>query len=148
SDIALAALDGVPPFGDRMPVRGIGRMYEDYLQLVVRHDSPVRTVSDLENATISLGAVGSGTAIFGERLFTTAGAPSPRRSQPLDEAAASLMRRQVDAVLWSGGVPTPLLAKLHEEVRIRLVPIADALPGLRERFGPAYQQAKIPAGGY
>jgi TRAP transporter TAXI family solute receptor len=148
SDISLAAVAGESPFAAKAPVRGIGRMYEDYLQLVVRHDSPVRAVSDLQGRTVSLGAVGSGTAIFGERLFSTAGVRVTRRFQPLDEAAASLKRRQVDAVLWSGGVPTPLLATLHRDVGIRLVPIAEALPALREKYGFAYQQANIPAGGY
>lgn len=148
SDMALAAVAGENPFAAEVPVRGIGRMYEDYLQLVVRDDSTVRSVSDLEGRTISLGAVGSGTAIFGARLFSTTGVRVARQYQRLDEAAASLKRRQVDAVLWSGGVPTPALSKLHEDVRIRLVPIADALPALREKFGPAYQQANIPAGGY
>jgi len=148
SDMALAAVAGRSPFAANVPVRGIGRMYEDYLQLVVRDDSPVRAVADLEGRTISLGAVGSGTAIFGDRLFTTAGVHVTRRFQPLDEAAASLKRRQVDALMWSGGVPTPLLTALHEDVRIRLVPIAKALPGLRSKFGTAYQQANLPAGGY
>jgi TRAP transporter TAXI family solute receptor len=148
SDMAIAAVAGESPFAEKTPVRGIGRMYEDYLQLVVRDDSPVRAVSDLAGRTVSLGAVGSGTAIFGDRLFTAARVRVTRRFQPLDEAAASLRRRQVDALLWSGGVPTPLLTRLDEDVRIRLVPIADVLPQLRAKYGPAYQQANIPAGGY
>lgn len=148
TDIALSALDGRSPFAATVPVRGIGRMYEDYLQLVVRDDSPVHTVRGLAGRTVSLGAVGSGTAIFGERLFAAARVRVTSRYQSLGDAADSLRRRQVDALLWSGGVPTPALKKLHERIRIRLLPIADALPVLRGKYGNAYQQVSIPAGGY
>ncbi len=148
TDIALSAVAGESPFAERVPVRGIGRMYEDYLQLVVRADSPVREVAGLAGATVSLGALGSGTAIFGERLFDAARVDVTSRYQSLEGAADALARKQVDAVLWSGGVPTPALVRLHERIRIRLLPIARALPALRGRYGNAYQQVKIPAGGY
>jgi hypothetical protein len=45
-------------------------------------------------------------------------------------------------------VPTPALTDLHARIRIRLLPIAQALPVLRDRYGNAYQQVSIPAGGY
>lgn len=148
TDIALAAMAGQSPFADTVAVRGIGRMYEDYLQLVVRDDSPVRRVAGLAGRTVSLGALGSGTAIFGERLFKAARVRVTSRYQPLADAVDALERKQVDAVLWSGGVPTPALADLHARIRIRLLPIAQALPVLRDRYGNAYQQVSIPAGGY
>jgi hypothetical protein len=145
-DMVLSALDGRDPFTEEVPVRGIGRMYEDYLQLVVRKDSPVRTVQGLAGRTVSIGAEGSGTAIFGERLFEAAGVPFVPQKQSLEDAADALGRGQVDALLWSGGVPTPALAELH--ARIRLLPIASELPALREKYSNAYQQVNIPAGGY
>ena len=147
-DIALSAIAGESPFADDVPVHGIGRMYEDYLQLVVRADSPVRRVAGLAGRTVSLGPVGSGAAIFGERLFAAARVDVTSRYQPLADAVDALAREQVDAVLWSGGVPTPALADLHARIRIRLLPIAQALPELRDRYGNAYQQVNIPAGGY
>ncbi len=148
TDIALAALTGGDPFVTVVPVRGIGRMYEDYLQLVVRDDSSLRTVADLAGRKVSVGAIGSGTAIFGERLFRAAGVRPTSQYQPLTEATDALRGEKVDAVLWCGGVPTPALARLHKKVRIRLLPIADALPALRAQYSSAYQQVSIPAGGY
>jgi len=148
TDIALSALAGSNPFSTAVPVRGIGRMYEDYLQLVVRAGSPLRTLADLEGRTVSVGARGSGTAIFAERLIAAAGVNVTPKLQALTDALTALEHRQVDAVLWSGGVPTPALADLHARVRIRLLPIAKALPRLRDRYGTAYQQVNLPAGGY
>jgi hypothetical protein len=123
-------------------------MYEDYLQLVVRADSPLRSLADLAGRTVSVGAAGSGTAIFGDRLFTAAGVRPTSRYQKLIPAVDALAHRQVDAVLWCGGVPTPALTPPRAKVRIRLLPIADALPTLRAQYGTAYQQVSIPAGGY
>lgn len=148
ADIALAAVAGDDPFAGSVPICGIGRMYEDYLQLVVRDDSPVRTVRGLGGRTVSIGALGSGTAIFGKRLFDAVEVRITKRYQALPYAAAALERRQVDAVLWSGGVPTPALTELHARVRIRLLPIVQAMPALRDLYGTAYQQVSIPAGGY
>jgi hypothetical protein len=108
ADIALAAVAGDDPFAGSVPICGIGRMYEDYLQLVVRDDSPVRTVRGLGGRTVSIGALGSGTAIFGKRLFDAVEVRITKRYQALPYAAAALERRQVDAVLWSGGGCPPL----------------------------------------
>jgi TRAP transporter TAXI family solute receptor len=81
-------------------------------------------------------------------LFDAVEVRITKRYQALPYAAAALERRQVDAVLWSGGVPTPALTELHARVRIRLLPIVQAMPALRDLYGTAYQQVSIPAGGY
>ncbi|MFE7274042.1 TAXI family TRAP transporter solute-binding subunit, partial [Streptomyces sp. NPDC057623] len=43
ADIAGAAYGGSAPFGDRVPLRAIGRVYENYLQLAVRADAGLFT---------------------------------------------------------------------------------------------------------
>lgn len=148
SDAALAAVLGTEPFAGTLPVRGIGRMYEDYLQLVVRADSDVYKVADLAGRTVSLGATGSGTAMIGERLMAAANLRVAKSHDPLDVAVAMVADGRADALLWCGGVPTPRLARLHEEVGIRLLPLNAMLPELRKRYRMAYQAVKIPAGGY
>jgi uncharacterized protein len=149
ADIALAAVNGTDPYRAPVPIRGIGRMYEDYLQLVVRANSPLRSVTDLDGRTVSIGAVGSGTAIFAQRLIDAAGVRVETKQEPLNAALAALERGRIDAVLWCGGMPTPALNDLHDGVvRIRLLPIAEVFPTLRSRYHTAYQQVNIPAGGY
>jgi len=149
ADIALAAVTGTNPYHGPVPIRGIGRMYEDYLQLVVREDSPLHSVADLAGRTVSIGAFGSGTAIFAQRLIDAAGIRVNTKQESLRDALAALGRRQIDAVLWCGGMPTPALGTLHDEVvRIRLLPIETVFRVLRSRYHTAYQQVNIPAGGY
>jgi TRAP transporter TAXI family solute receptor len=148
SDVAIAAVTGSEPFAGVLPLRGIGRMYEDYLQLVVLADSEFTTVFDLAGRTVSLGAHGSGATLTGQRLISAVGIRVGERFALLTEAVDALADRRVDALVWSGGVPTPILAALHRKVGIRLLPLGKALPMLRERYGMAYQQVTIPAGGY
>lgn len=148
SDVALAAVYGTEPFARALSLRGIGRMYEDYLQLVVLDGSDVYSVADLAGRTVSLGAVRSGTVHTGERLMAAAEVRVDSRSHPLEAGAAALADGWVDALLWCGGVPTPVLAALHRKRRIRLLPLTEMLPALRGRYPTAYQQVAIPAGGY
>lgn len=148
SDVALAAVSGTEPFAGALSVCGIGRMYEDYLQLVVRQDSDVTSVTDLAGRTVSLGATGSGTAMIGERLMAAANVRVAKTHDPLDAACDLVGAGLADALLWCGGVPTTPIAELHRQVGIRLLPLTAMLPTLRERYHMAYQAVKIPAGGY
>ena len=47
TDIALAARNGEEPFGTPVPLQAIGRVYENYMQLVVRVESPATSTADL-----------------------------------------------------------------------------------------------------
>jgi TRAP transporter TAXI family solute receptor len=148
ADIALAAVDGGDPFGTPQPVAGIGRMYEDYLQLVVRRDSGLFSIADIGGGTVSIGVRRSGTEITGQWLLTAAHLQVGRTFDPLDRGVRLLAARQIDALFWCGGVPTPTLKSLHDQVGIRLLPLAAVLPDMREEYRMAYQQVNIPAGGY
>ncbi|MCK9922548.1 TAXI family TRAP transporter solute-binding subunit [Frankia sp. AgPm24] len=157
ADLGLALADsldaariGAPAFGGRpMTLYALGRVYENYMQLVVRADSPVRTLTDLAGRSVSLGANGSGAALFGERLFATAGVqPGQTRHLALTDAVAALRDNMIDAMLWSGGVPTPLLAEADRAWGIRLLDLGDYVPALRARYGRYYDQLALPAGSY
>lgn len=148
ADVALAAFHGKDPFQSAVPIRGIGRVYQDYLQLVVRKNGPIRTVADLADKPVSLGARGSGTAVFSQRLIEASGLRVDARFQPLLEATSALATGEISALSWSGGVPTPALTELHERVGIRLLPTEHLLRALRARHGVVYRQVTIPPGGY
>ncbi|MCP2163790.1 TAXI family TRAP transporter solute-binding subunit [Goodfellowiella coeruleoviolacea] len=152
ADTAQAAIAGGAPFTEPVPLRALGRVYENYMQLVVRADSPVHSVRDLAGRPVSLGATGSGAALFGGRLFAAAGLvdADALRAEHLSlvDAVTALESGRIDALLWSGGVPTPKLAELAERTSIRLLPLSDALPALGVGHGPVYEQVAVPAGVY
>lgn len=151
ADVAQAALAGTGPFSApaaAVPLRAIGRVYENYLQLVVRAGGPLRGLPDLAGRRVSLGAAGSGAALFGERLLAAAGLRVRAEHLLLAESIGALRSGGIDALLWSGGVPTPALATLDREVAIRLLPLDGVLPALRAAHGPVYEQVRVPAGAY
>ncbi|PRY38220.1 TAXI family TRAP transporter solute-binding subunit [Umezawaea tangerina] len=129
-------------------LRALGRVYENYFQLVVRSDDPATAVHDLAGRALSLGARGAGATVFGERLVTAAALGDRVDHLPLAAAAQALADRRIDAFLWSGGLPTPTLSALDEEVPIRLLPLADVLTSLRDRYGRVYEPVSVPAGVY
>ncbi|MEO6086146.1 MAG: TAXI family TRAP transporter solute-binding subunit [Umezawaea sp.] len=129
-------------------LRALGRVYENYFQLVVRTDDPAQSLRDLANRPLSLGAHGSGASVFGDRLVTEATLGTRIDHLPLAEAAQALADRRIDAFLWSGGVPTPTVSTLDEKVPVRLLPLADVLPALRNRYGRVYEPVSVPAGVY
>ena len=148
ADAAAAAYAGRSPFTAPVPLRAIGRVYENYMQLVVPADSPAQSVTDLSGARISLGAQGSGAALFGDRMLAASGITATVDHHPLAEAVAELAAGNVDAILWSGGVPTPALAELHRRRPIRLVDLTDQLAALQAAHGPVYERVAVPDGGY
>jgi TRAP transporter TAXI family solute receptor len=148
ADAARAADSAQPPFSTAVDLRALGRVYENYLQLVVLNDSPYTKLSDLDGRSISLGATGSGASLTGDRIVTAAGISPRVQHLPLADAVSALSARSIDALLWSGGVPTPALATLDAAVGIRLLPLDGVLPALRSRHGLLYEQLPVPSGGY
>ncbi|WOX17145.1 TAXI family TRAP transporter solute-binding subunit [Streptomyces sp. N50] len=147
ADLALVLTDtaraaqGAALFPRPVPMRAIGRLYETYLQFVVRADSAVHTVGDLAGHTVSLGAAGSGAAVLGEQILHAAGlSPGTEvavRHLPLADAADALRAGSVDALLVAGGVPLPVLSELDDRFGLRFLPLAGLLPRLGGQGGQA-----------
>lgn len=119
----------------------LGRVYENYLQLVVLNDSPYRTPADLIGRPVSLGAAGSGAALQGERLALGV----QEEHYPLRNAIDALKAGEIAALLWSGGVPTP---ELNKASGIRLLPLDSFLPRLRQDYGKVYERVDVRTGVY
>jgi uncharacterized protein len=155
ADIAWAAYGGSAPFGSRVPLRAIGRVYENYVQLAVHADASVHSVADLAGRTISLGAPGSGGAVLGDRLLRAAGLTPGTdvrvRHLLMPEAAHAMRDGSIDALLVAGGVPLPVLSQLDTPPGIRLLPLAGLLPRLRTgqgRTSSGLDVVTVPAGAY
>ncbi len=119
----------------------LGRVYENYLQLVVLENSPYRSPADLIGRPVSLGAAGSGASLQGERLALGA----TERHYPLRNAVDALKAGEIAALLWSGGVPTP---ELNKASGIRLLPLDGFLPRLRQDYGKVYERVDVRMGVY
>lgn len=131
----------------------VGRVYQNYLQCVVRDDGGIRSLSDLAGRVVSLGAPGSGAAATARRVLAAGGlldAPGGPTvvERLLGEAASQLRDGAIDALFWSGGVPTPQIAELAQTTALRVLDTTVVLPQLRATYPDAYIATAIPAGVY
>jgi TRAP transporter TAXI family solute receptor len=151
ADTAQTAVAGDTPFATPLALNAVGRVYENYMQLVVRQDGQgdqIRGIPDLAGRAVSFGATGSGAALFGDRLIAAAGVQPRVEHLRLGEAVTALTARRIDALLWSGGVPTPALAELDSAIGILLLPLDTVTPKLRSAYGPVYESVVVPSGAY
>lgn len=155
-----ASLEGGPQSRNPGRIAALGKVYENYVHAVVRKDSGISSLADLAGRTVAVGRPGSGTSLITPRLFEVAGlvsAPASSTKSPgattvrslgLNDGIAALSAGTVDALFWSGGVPTAAIAKAHAETGFALLDLSALLPGLRERYGAFYDKVLVPAGSY
>ncbi|MFG2979539.1 TAXI family TRAP transporter solute-binding subunit [Streptomyces sp. NPDC048331] len=149
ADSASDAVAGRPPFSGRAPLVALAALYDNYVQLVVRADSPVRSVKELRGMRVSVGSEGSGTTLIAERILKIAGL-SPDgdvTAQRLDvrESTRALAEKRIDAFFWSGGLPTAAITDLRKSTEIRLVDLGEVVAALTRSYGELYTQTTVPA---
>ncbi len=153
ADTAEDAALGHASFAHPVAVTALARIYVNYTHLLVPADGPVRSVDGLAGRPVAAGAVGSGVQVVAERILRAAGlgeGPAAVREQRLGlaESARALQAGAVDALFWSGGVPTPALAELARALPVRVLALDGHVGALRALHGPVYTAVTLPAGVY
>ncbi|MFE0026622.1 TAXI family TRAP transporter solute-binding subunit [Amycolatopsis sp. NPDC059021] len=150
ADVAFAAADVAADRAAKNPDRlcTLARIHDDYLHVVVRADSAIRSVADLRGHRIAVGSPESGVAYIANRLLEVAGLSTDNvRQLGLTASLDALVRGDIDAFFWSGGLPTPAIARRTQTAGLRLLDIAGLLPPMHERSA-VYGTATIPATTY
>ncbi|UUU38319.1 TAXI family TRAP transporter solute-binding subunit [Streptomyces sp. NBC_00162] len=153
ADAAEDAVLGRESFSLPASVTALARVYVNYTHLLVPADGPVRSVQDLAGRPVATGATGSGVQVVAGRVLRAAGlsagsSPAAERQLGLAASAAALREGAVDALFWSGGVPTPALSGLARELPLRFLPLDGYVGALRQGHGPVYTAVTLPAGVY
>ncbi|WP_281262211.1 TAXI family TRAP transporter solute-binding subunit [Umezawaea tangerina] len=129
----------------------LARMHDDYLQVVVRADLKVNRLADLKGLRVSIGSSTSGVRLIADRLLKSAGISpdADLRVQHLDlnDASAAMLAGNLDAFIWSGGLPTAQVTQLAQSVKVTMLDLSDVLTKLRADF-PVYGSAELPASAY
>lgn len=142
----------------------LGKVYENYVHCVVRRDSGILNLPDLAGKTAAIGAKGSGTSFTAHRIIQAAGlggssgnpsSTNPPSRQPVKELTlglnaglAALRDGSVDAMLWSGGVPTAAITAANRDLGLRFLDLSDLIPALRDQYGAFYDRVIIPENSY
>ncbi|MFD9904915.1 TAXI family TRAP transporter solute-binding subunit [Streptomyces sp. NPDC059063] len=159
ADFTIAAADAVEKYRiDDKPgafrLRGCARLYDDYVQLVVRRSSDIASARDLRAKRVAVGQPRSGVRLIADRVIAAAGLDLHEdvKAVPagIDTAPELLKRGDIDAFFWSGGLPTSSVRELSESFDIRLVPLGDLVDALHRQGGASryYRAAVMPADAY
>ncbi len=152
ADTAIDAVQGREGFDRPLPLRALAVLYPNVTQVVVPADAGIRRIEDLRGRTVSVGAPNSGTEVIALRLLRVAGldpdADLDGRGLGVGESVAALRDGTIEALFWSGGVPTGAITDLATTDEVRLLDLGRYLPGLRERFGEAYARTRTEEGDY
>ncbi|MFD9863218.1 TAXI family TRAP transporter solute-binding subunit [Streptomyces alboflavus] len=159
ADFTIAAADAVEkyrledrPGADRL--QGCARLYDDYVQLVVRRSSKIEEAKDLRGRRVAVGQPRSGVRLIADRVLKAAGLRLDKDITALpagiDTAPDLLQSGDIDAFFWSGGLPTSSVRELSEGLAIRLVPLGDLVKALHKQGGASryYRAATMPADAY
>lgn len=150
ADLAISLADSIGP--EDSSLVAVGRVYQNYLQLIVRADAGITDVEQLRGRSVSIGAPLSGTALTARRVLTALGLDRGTSIEVeelrLDDAIAGVIDGSLGALFWSGGVPLPALATLATTVRVALLDLSPALPYLARQYPGVYRETVIPAGVY
>ncbi|MDA4894781.1 MULTISPECIES: TAXI family TRAP transporter solute-binding subunit [unclassified Microbacterium] len=153
ADTAADAVAGTGAFTEPQPIQTLGRTHSNYTQVVVRADSGIESLEDMAGKTVSTGSPKSGTEVIALRLLESAGLTPDTdvTTQRLDLATSvdGLRDGTIDALFWSGGLPTPNLTDLFTTNgdAVRFLDITPALPAM-QKINPVYQEGEIPADTY
>lgn len=154
ADLGLGLADSIiataGPQAEGDGVLALARTYENYLQLVVATDGPVRRIDDLAGRAVTLGAAGSGAAGTGEVLLRAAGLATGGpdgvrvRHAGLTASLELLERGVTEAVLWSGGIPTPAISEVAERYPLRMLDLGALVPRMATASGYPYVARRVP----
>lgn len=130
--------------------QAVARVYENYLQVIVREDTAVQQISDLQGRRVSIGPRGSGAAATSQVLFEAAGLhiQVDMRNYRLKDGLARLRHGDIEALVWSGGVPTPAVAELDRQVPIRMLDIGHLAVPMSRLAGYPYVVRLVPKSEY
>jgi TRAP transporter TAXI family solute receptor len=131
-------------------LRGIAAIYPNYIQIVARADSGIKTLADLKGKKISVGAPKSGTELNARAVLHAAGIEYKDFAKveylPFGESVELMKNRQIDVTLQSAGLGVSSLRDLAASVPIVVVPIPEDI--VKKIGDAAYIGTVIPANTY
>ena len=129
----------------------IAALYPEPVQIVVRADSGIASVSDLAGKKVSVGEADSGTQKNAAQILQAYGLTSNMltvQNMTYAEASKALGDGSIDAMFCTAGAPAQVITDLSGTTPVSLVPIEGQQSDLLTGAYGFYAKAVIPAGTY
>lgn len=141
------------------PIAILWAMYPNYLHIVTRSDSGIKSIYDLKGKRVSTGAPGSGTEVEALLVLQILGIDPAKDFSKWErlgaaESADALKSGTIDAYFWSGGLPTSSIVELgvslkQQGVSLALVEIPDeVINAFTQKFPGVAAKGVIPKSVY
>jgi TRAP transporter TAXI family solute receptor len=153
ADTAVDAVNGSASFKDKQPIAALTRLYPNYTQVIVGSNAGINTIADMRGKRVSTGAPNSGTEVIANRMLQAAGLDPAKDIQAqrteLGKTVEGMKDGSIDAMFWSGGLPTSGITDLFVSRRdeVKFIDVTDTLTKLQE-INPIYERGVIPASTY
>jgi uncharacterized protein len=122
-------------------------MYSSPGMLIVRGDSPYRSISDLRGKTVVMGTQASGVTALGRTVLESLSIPvTPIFLEKAADGPPMLMDGRADA-LWGAGVGWPAFAALAKQGGRFIGPTPEEVKAILAK-NPALQAVTLPAKSY
>lgn len=129
----------------------LGSLYPEAVQIVVGADSDIKNVADLKGKHISIGGVGSGTAVNAIQVLGGAGLTLDDVNEQylnFDESSSAFQNKQVDAFFITSGIPNASIIEVANKRPVRLLVLDEVqMKALQEKY-PFYVPVTVPKGTY
>lgn len=147
ADIAFSSADAVPATGAEK-LRALARIYDDYIQVVVRADAPITSLAGLAGHRVSIGEPDSQVTLVAQRILQVAGVHGMTSVRlGVNDSISALRAGRIDAFFWSGGLATGSITALSKTTPIRLLDLSGVAQAMHDKY-PVYDTAVVPAGTY
>lgn len=150
NDVMFNAYNGNGTFagGAITDLRAVAGLYPEMIQVVTLKSANLDSLADLANKRVVLGAPGSGAAVNAGQILNASGVSADTQYLALSDAAEQLKDGRVDAIFWTGGIPTGALVSLATTHPLRIVPIDAASKAALQAEYPFYANVTLPANTY
>ncbi len=155
SDTAHLAVAGSGPFaqdGADLGLRALASLYPEPVHVLVRADSPLRSVAELRGKRVNLGLPGSASRDTALAVLTAHGlsVDDLQRQGELDlqQALGELRDDRLDALIQVIGYPADSIRAAAEDFAMRLLPLDEAAIAQLERERPGSFAYRLPRASY
>lgn len=129
----------------------IAGLYTEACQIVVRDDSDIKSVDDLQGKKISIGEEESGTEQNANQILAAYGLTDQlvdKVNLDYTEAASELKNGEIDAFFCTAGIQTTVIGELSKQCEIRLLALDENEKDKLMKAYDFYTEYEIPAETY
>lgn len=150
-DAAHKAVEGIEPFDEKLPLKGLFNMYTAPEHIVTLKGSGIKSVDDLRGKRVSVDAPGSGCEVMAKEILSVHGITYDDfkvANLSQTEAGEALKDGNIDALFWNFAYPGAVVMDVTSVRDIELIPVSDdMLDALTDKFA-YYVSDNIPGGTY